>query len=323
MKILRAEIANKNMELNQISDQYKKLRIENNNLIQEIRKFANENERLNIIRSQGEQNSQLFMLQNKSQKIEINELNKNYNNVIKEKEKLKQNLQIFVDENKACAAHIKELENDLNNYQTNAQKLLKDKNDLIGKLNEGEKKIEFLTNEINQLKMALNKKNNEIIQNSLRNANNIININNNHNNINNSVMMNNNVVSDNEMINLLNQKIYRMNSDYKTLETQIKMYKEEKKICKDTIQRLQYENISLKKELDIYNSNNNIFEPVNNRYKQQSFKSSDEIDKSKKNNIELDKQKNNSNILNTQNSVKDNENEDEKNDDGMLKAEQL
>ena len=322
IKILRAEIANKNMELNRMSDQYKKLKIENNNLIQEIHKFANENERLNIIRSKGEQNSQLFMLQNKSQKIEINELNKNYNNVIKEKEKLKQNLELFLQENKLAAEHIKKIENDLNNYQTNAKKLLKDKNDLIGKLNESEKKIGFLTNEINQLKMALNKKNNEIIQNSLRNANNIININNNHNNINNSVMMNNNVVNDNEMINLLNQKIHRMDSDYKTLETQIKMYKNEKKICEDTIQRLQYEVVTLRKELDINNSNNN-FQPLINPYKQQIYKSNNENDNMKNSNIELDKQKNNSNILNTQNSVKDNENYNEKNDDGELKPEQL
>ena len=109
MKLLRSEIANKNLELNQISDQYRKLGIENNNLIKEIRKFANENERLNIIKSQGEQNSQLFILQNKSQKIEINELNKNYNSVVKEKEKLQKNLQLFFDENKTAAEHIKKL----------------------------------------------------------------------------------------------------------------------------------------------------------------------------------------------------------------------
>ena len=189
--------------------------------------------------------------------------------------------------------------------------MLKDKNDLIEKFNESEKKIKSMSEEINQLQMILDKKNNELVKNSLLNANNIININNNHNNINNSVMMNNNVVSDNEMINLLNQKISRMESDHKALETQIKMHKEEKKICKDTVQRLQFEVITLKKELDM---NNNNIEPIINQYKQQIFKLNNEINKLK--------QKNN-NILNTQNSLKDNLNEDERNDDGELKPEQL
>ena len=323
MKLLRAEIANKNMELNQISDQYKKLSIENKNLIQEIRRFANENERLNIIKSQGEQNSQLFFLQNKSQKIEINELNKNYNTVIKEKEKLKQNLKLFVEENKAAAEHIKKIEDDLNNYQINAQKLIKDKNDLIEKLNESEKRGQSLTEEINQLKSALDKKNNELIKNSFMNANNIININNNHNNINNSVMMNNNVVSDNEMINLLNQKISRMSSDNKALEMQIKMHKDEKKISKDTVQRLQYEVITLKKQLEMNNNsiNNELVSRIN-QYKQQIYKLNNEINKIKNENTELIKQKNN-NIINTQKSIKYNFNEEERNDDGELKAEQL
>ena len=134
-------------------------------------------------------------------------------------------------------------------------------------------------------------------------------------------MMNNNVVSDNEMINLLNQKINRMASDYKTLETQIKMHKDEKKISKDTIQRLQYEVITLKKQIEMYNNNNNL-EPVINLYKQQIFKLNNEINKLKKENLELIKQKNN-NILNTQNSLKDNLNEEERNDDSELKPEQL
>ena len=171
--------------------------------------------------------------------------------------------------------------------------------------------------------MMLDKKNNELIKNSLMNANSIININNNHNNINNSVMMSG-VVSDNEMINLLNQKISRMTSDYKTLETQVKMYKDEKKIGKDAVQRLQYEVITLKKQLDEAN-NNKALEPIIGQYKQQIYNLTNEINKVKKENSELAKQKNNNNILDTQNSLKDNSNanDEERNDDGELKAEQL
>ena len=122
---------------------------------------------------------------------------------------------------------------------------------MINKLNESTKKEESLSLEISQLKEMLDKKNSELIKSSLLNANNIININNNHNNINNSVMMNNNMISDNEIINLLNQKISRISCDNKTLETKIKMYKDEKKLSQDMVQKLQYEVITLKKKMEM------------------------------------------------------------------------
>ena len=303
--------------------------IENKNLIKEIQRFSIENEKLNIIKNKGEQNSQMFLIQNQTQKIEIDELNKNYNNVIKEKEKLKQNLQIFVDENKAAAEHIKKIESNLNNYEINTQKLIKDKNDLINKLNESTKKEESLSLEVSQLKEMLDKKNSEIIKTSLLNANNIININNNHNNINNSVMMNNNVVSDNDIINLLNQKISRISCDNKTLETKIKMYKDEKKLSQDMVQKLQYEVITLKKKME-RQCNNGYCDDIVNQYKQQIFKLNNEINNLKKENFELSQHKNccfsniNSNINNNMNTeITLNPNEQEINNDNELKAEQL
>ena len=297
--------------------------VENNNLMKEIQRFANENEKLNIIKNKGEQNSAMFVIQNHSQQIEIDELNKNYNNVIKEKEKLKQNLQIFVDENKAAAEHIKKIENNLNNYEINTQKLIKDKNDLINKLNESTKKEESLSIEISQLKELLDKKNSELIKNSLMNTNHIININNNNNNINNSVMMNNNLVSDNEIINLLNQKINRISCDNKTLETKIKMYKEEKKLSQDMVQKLQFEVINLKKKMEM-NCSNGCCEEIINQYKTQIFKLNNEINKIKKENYELSQHKNccfGNNVINTEITLNPNENEIL--DDCVLNAEQL
>jgi hypothetical protein len=300
--------------------------VENNNLMKEIQRFSIENEKLNIIKNKGVQNSQMFLIQNQTQKIEIDELNKNYNNVIKEKEKLKQNLQIFVDENKAAAEHIKKIENNLNNYEINTQKLIKDKNDLINKLNESTKKEESLSLEVSRLKEMLDKKNSELIKTSLLNANNIININNNHNNINNSVMMNNNVLSDNEIINLLNQKISRISCDNKTLETKIKMYKDEKKLSQDMVKKLQYEVITLKKNMEM-KCNNGYYDDIINQYKQQIFLLNKEINKIKKENFELNQHKNcclsnnNNNIMNTEITL--NPNEGEINNDCELKAEQL
>ena len=325
IKLLKAEISNKNLELNQFNERYKKLNVENNNLMQEIQRFANENEKLNIIKNKGEQNNQMFYIQNQSQKIEINELNKNYNNIIKEKEKLKQNLQIFMDENKAAAEHIKKIENNLNNYEINTQKLIKDKNDLINKLNESTKKEECLSCEISHLKDLLDQKNTELIKSSLLNTNNIININNNHNNINNSVMMNNNMISDNEMINLLNQKISRISCDNKTLETKIKMYKDEKKLSQDMLQRLQYENITLKKKMEM-RCENGFCQDIIDQYKRQVMRLNNEINKYKKENYELNLHKNcyNNNILNTQSTFNQNEFDSNNNiDDCELKAEQL
>ena len=310
------------MELNQFNERYKNISIENSNLMKEIQRFANENEKLNIIKNKGEQNSQMFLIQNQSQKIEIDELNKNCNNIIKEKEKLKQNLQIFIDENKAAAEHIKKIESNLNNYEINTQKLIKDKNDLINKLNESTKKEESLSLEISQLKEMIDKKNSESTKSSLLNANNIININNNHNNISNSVMMNNNMVSDNEIIDLLKQKINRISCDNKTLETKIKMYKDEKKLSQDMVQKLQYEVITLKKKMEM-NCNNGCCEDIINQYKQQIFNLNNEINKIKKENYELNQHKNccGNNIMNTQITL--NPNENEINNDCSLKAEQL
>ena len=173
----------------------------------------------------------------------------------------------------------------------------------------------------------LDKKNSELIKSSLLNANNIININNNHNNINNSVMMNNNVVSDNEIINLLNQKISRISCDNKTLETKIKMYKDEKKLSQDMVQKLQYEVITLKKKMEM-KCNEGFCEDIINQYKQQIFKLNNEINKMKKENFELNQHKNCcyssnniNNIMNTQLIL--NPNEEEINNDCELKAEQL
>ena len=161
----------------------------------------------------------------------------------------------------------------------------------------------------------LDKKNSELIKSSLLNANNIININNNHNNINNSVMMNNNVVSDND------------SCDNKTLETKIKMYKDEKKLSQDMVQKLQYEVITLKKKMEM-KCNEGFCEDIINQYKQQIFKLNNEINKMKKENFELNQHKNCcyssnniNNIMNTQLTL--NPNEEEINNDCELKAEQL
>lgn len=54
-----------------------------------------------------------------------------------------------------------------------------------------------------------------------------------------------------------------------------------KKIGKDAVQRLQYEVITLKKQLDEAN-NNKMLEPIINQYKQQIYNLTNEINKLKK-----------------------------------------
>ena len=80
--------------------------------------------------------------------MELNDLNENYKNVIKEKERLKQNLQIFIDENKAAAKHIKMIENSLQNYEQNAENLMKEKDSLINQLENAQKYNDKLSDEL-------------------------------------------------------------------------------------------------------------------------------------------------------------------------------
>ena len=136
-------------------------------------------------------------------------------------------------------------------------------------------------------------------------------------------MMSNNVVSDNEIINLLNQKINRISCDNKTLETKIKMYKDEKKISQDMVQKLQFEVINLKKQMEM-NCSNGCCEDIINQYKQQIFMLNNEINKIKKENYELSQHKNcifSNNVINTEITL--NPNENEINEDCVLNAEQL
>ena len=53
---------------------------------------------------------------------------------------------------------------------------------------------------------------------------------------------------------------------YIILETKIKMYKDEKKLSQDMVQKLQYEVISLKKRMEM-NCNNGCCEDIINQYK--------------------------------------------------------
>ena len=97
-----------------------------------------------------------------------------------------------------------------------------------------------------------------------------------------------------------------------------KCIKTKKKINNDTVQRLQYEVITLKKEKDM---NNNNIDAVIGQYKEQIYRLNNEINRIKKENLELSKYKDN-NVI-SPNTLKDNINEDERNDEGELKPDQL
>ena len=86
--------------------------------MKEIKTLANNNEKLNIINNKEEQNTQMFLIQNQSQKIEIEELNKKYNNILKEKEQLKQKFTKFLQMKiKQLMNILKKNENNLNKYK--------------------------------------------------------------------------------------------------------------------------------------------------------------------------------------------------------------
>ncbi len=103
------------------------------------------------------------------------------------------------------------------------------------------------------------------------------------------------------------------------------MYKDEKKLSQDMVQKLQYEVITLKKNMEM-KCNNGYYDDIINQYKQQIFLLNKEINKIKKENFELNQHKNcclsnNNNIMNTEITL--NPNEGEINNDYELKAEQL
>ena len=87
--------------------------------------------------------------------MELNDLNENYKNVIKEKERLKHNLQIFIDENKAAAKHIQMIENSLQNYEQNAENLMKEKDSLINQLENAQKYNDKLSDELARTKAQI------------------------------------------------------------------------------------------------------------------------------------------------------------------------
>ena len=75
---MKAMLNERNKELNDINYDFNKLKCENQNLIEEVKRFANENERLNIIKKQFEQNSTFFKTKTRSHEMELNDLNANY-----------------------------------------------------------------------------------------------------------------------------------------------------------------------------------------------------------------------------------------------------
>ena len=169
----------------------------------------------------------------------LNDLNENYRNDIKEKERLKQNLQIFIDENRAAAEHIKKIENNLENYQKNAQNIIQDKDYLVNQLEKSEKKNQELSEQVARYKAqitALNLQNKSIPQNIDQSVN----------------------ISDKNFINALNKQIARLQSDKKNLENQNKILGDEKVKNIETIQSLQMELGNIKNSQEIKNVEGNI-----------------------------------------------------------------
>lgn len=198
---LKGTISERNKEIQDINFDFGNVKNENQKLIEELKRLAKENERLEIIKQQLEQNFDFFKAKTRSHEIDLNDMSENYKTVIKENERLKQNLQLFVDENKAAAKHITMLEANLTNYQLNTQTIMKEKEGLVAQLENLERYNSQLTDEITRTKgkvdmMSMSQK--CLKQNSLMEKDININYEN--------------------YINALNKQIARLENDKKTLQ---------------------------------------------------------------------------------------------------------
>jgi len=144
-RIINTKIQKENLELNSILQQnniqtqelnfeIKRLSEENGHLHEQLLRLSQENEKLSLIKSQLEKNSEFIAQKYRSNELDMSELFNSYKEACKENERLKKNLQIFIDENKEAFNHIRNLENNLSNAMNNIQQNIMEKETLVKKI---------------------------------------------------------------------------------------------------------------------------------------------------------------------------------------------
>lgn len=148
----------KNIELQELSFEVKRLSEENGHLQEQLMRIAQENEKLSLIKSQLEKNSEFIAQKYRSNELDMSELFNSYKDACKENERLKKNLQIFIDENKEAFNHIRNIESNLSNAMNNIQQGIIEKESLLKKIEMMEVFESELNMEIQRLREKLENK---------------------------------------------------------------------------------------------------------------------------------------------------------------------
>lgn len=153
----------KNIEFQELNFEIRRLSEENENLQQHLLRQTKENEKLSLIKSQLEKNSEMIANKYRSNELDTGELFTSYKEVCKENERLKKNLQIFIEENKEAFNHIKNIEGNLSSAMNNIQKQIIEKETLLKKIEMMEIYHNEQNLEIEKLRERIeNKKSNEV-----------------------------------------------------------------------------------------------------------------------------------------------------------------
>ncbi len=131
---LNAILQSKNIEVQEFTFEIKRISDENSHLQEQLLRLSQENEKLSLIKSQLEKNSDFIAQKYRSNELDMSELYNSYKEACKENERLKKNLQIFIDENKEAFNHIRNIENNLSNAMNNIQQQIIEKESMIKKI---------------------------------------------------------------------------------------------------------------------------------------------------------------------------------------------
>jgi len=153
-----ALLQQKNLETQELSFEIKRVSEENAHLQDHMMRLSQENEKLSLIKSQLEMNSDFIAQKYRSNELDMNDLFNSYKDACKENERLKKNLQIFLDENKQAFNHIRSLESNLSNAMNNIQQSIIEKESLLKKIEMMEAFESELSLEIDRLREKLESK---------------------------------------------------------------------------------------------------------------------------------------------------------------------
>lgn len=155
---LNALLQQKNIETQELSFEIKRVSEDHAHLQEQMLRLSQENEKLSLIKSQLEKNSEFIAQKYRSNELDMSELFNSYKDACKENERLKKNLQIFIDENKEAFNHIRSLENNLSNAMNNIQQAMLEKDGLLKKIEVMEAFESEMGQEIERLREKLESK---------------------------------------------------------------------------------------------------------------------------------------------------------------------